>query len=313
MKMKSIFKTLTCKCFTALFSIAMITAAASCGGGAADKAKSQADSLAMVNKDLSETIDFMYSAIDSLDSQQEQLFVFNNDGSDKADQRTLLRQRLSNLAENLNRQKQRLSELVQRLSTSEKGNAQLQKLISMLKVQLNAKDEQIAKLTREVEEGKMTIAQLRTSNDELTSSNTQLTNANRSLNKTNSSLKQNVDELNERTNAQQEEIVAKDNALNECYYLVASKKELKGLGLLSSGNLFKKGKVQLQNVDKGTFHSADRRSFTSLSISGKKVKILSPVPSGSYTLTKEGSGYQLHITKPTEFWSLSNYLLIQTD
>ena len=87
---------------------------------------------------------------------------------------------------------------------------------------------------------------------------------------------------------------------------------MKKLGLLSSG-LFKKTKVKYENIDLSQFEQVDR-SFNNISLP-KKVKILTPVPSDSYEMvddTKTG-GKMLVVTDSIKFWSLSKFLIIQTD
>ena len=76
---------------------------------------------------------------------------------------------------------------------------------------------------------------------------------------------------------------------------------------------FKKSKTNLNNLPTGRFKEVDIRNFKQLNIQGKKVSLLSPAPSSSYSLLKEGSGYKLVINDPTSFWSISNYLVIQAD
>lgn len=111
---------------------------------------------------------------------------------------------------------------------------------------------------------------------------------------------------------QQELIKEQNDKLNNVYIKIGNKKELKKLGLLSSG-LFKKTKVKYENIDLSQFEQVDR-SFNNISLP-KKVKILTPVPSDSYEMvddTKTG-GKMLVVTDSIKFWSLSKFLIIQTD
>ena len=101
--------------------------------------------------------------------------------------------------------------------------------------------------------------------------------------------------------------------LHQGFVLVATKKELKDMGIRTGGNLFKKSKTNLSNLPTGRFKEVDIRNFNQLKISGKKVSLISPAPASSYSLVQEDSGYRLIINDPSSFWSISNYLVIQAD
>lgn len=101
-----------------------------------------------------------------------------------------------------------------------------------------------------------------------------------------------------------------DKELNTVYYIVATKKELKNLGLLKS-NLFAK-KVQNDNIDRSFFKKADRRGLQFIPIGDKSVKILTNNPKDSYTITtKEDGTSVLEITDADRFWSISPFLIVQ--
>jgi len=50
-----------------------------------------------------------------------------------------------------------------------------------------------------------------------------------------------------------------------------------------------------------------------LPLHSARVKILTNHPAGSYKLTDDDGGKRLVILSPDKFWSLSNYLVIETD
>ena len=100
-----------------------------------------------------------------------------------------------------------------------------------------------------------------------------------------------------------------DAMLNQCYMVVGSKKDLEKKGVV------KKGRLIAQNaLDRSKFSKVDIRRFVELTFSAKRPRILTDMPENSYELTTDGDGnFTLSIINPTTFWSVSNYLVIQTD
>ncbi|MDE6448840.1 MAG: hypothetical protein K2L41_02015, partial [Muribaculaceae bacterium] len=100
------------------------------------------------------------------------------------------------------------------------------------------------------------------------------------------------------------------NNVTTAYVKIATKDELKKLGLLKGGGLFKKTKVDYSEFNKSVFDCIDITSTTSFRLP-KKYKILTSVPESSYTIQSEGDVRILTITDRDLFWSVSNYLVIQ--
>lgn len=71
--------------------------------------------------------------------------------------------------------------------------------------------------------------------------------------------------------------------------------------------------MKYENIDLSLFQQADK-SLKNISLP-KKMKILTPVPTGSYKIIDDtnAGGKMLVITDSTKFWSLSKFLIIQTD
>ena len=97
--------------------------------------------------------------------------------------------------------------------------------------------------------------------------------------------------------------------LNEGYYAIGTAKDLKDVGLLSSG--FHKKKVNYENFNQDIFQKVNIRNTTQLIIPSKIIKILTTIPSESYTLSRDGNSTVLTINDVDRFWSLSKYLVIQ--
>lgn len=159
----------------------------------------------------------------------------------------------------------------------------LQRIVDYLEAQLTEKSQQVAKLEEAVKNKDVKISEFRYT-----------------LNQTNA---QN-DYLKEQ-NYQQ------DKQLNEVYYIVASKNELKASGILKTGFL-KKKRIDNENVDKSKFIKRDIRSLKTINIPSKNPKILTNNPASSYSIVKNADKTStLTITDPNNFWKVSRYLIIE--
>ena len=68
------------------------------------------------------------------------------------------------------------------------------------------------------------------------------------------------------------------------------------------------------DFDQSFFIKADRRTLTTIPLHSKKAKIISVTPpAASYTMKDVNGQKVLEITNPTQFWGVSNYLVIQID
>lgn len=191
----------------------------------------------------------------------------------------------------LQRQRERLAALEEKLKGSEANNEKMLKIISSLKQQLEEKDQAIVELTEELGKRNVDIKTLKTHVDKL---NTQ------------------VAQLEEETKSQEQALVAQSDIMNEAYVLIGSKKELKDAGLLTSGSLFKKSKLDLSQVNPSSFNKIDIRKTKTFTIPAKKATVLTQMPSDSYTISDNGDGTStLAVTDPSRFWSMSNYLVVK--
>lgn len=183
----------------------------------------------------------------------------------------------------LNQSKQRLAALRSKLNKTDKENAeaqkQLQLFIDRLQADLNAKETEITDLKTQLEQ-----------------LNVEMTN-----------LKVNY------TEAVQESAV-KTEKLNTAYYAFGTSKELIKNGVLTKeGGFIGLGKIAKMKADfnKLYFTKIDISTTNSLVVSGKKAKVITTHPAGSYKLQgPEGKVEKIVITNPDEFWSVSKYLVI---
>lgn len=242
-------------------------------------------------EDLQRYLYVIAEGLDSISIEEKELFLKNGDIEGKGLNRKRIQQNLAHVRDILSRHRERIAELEQKLEDGDETHRQLRTIITALRQQLDAKDKELAQLKADLESNKKSI--------------TALTTQLKHLGEEKENQAQTIQE-------QQELIKEQNDKLNNVYVKIGSKKELKKLGLLSSG-LFKKAKVKYENIDLSLFKQVDR-SFNNISLP-KKVKILTPVPSGSYEMVDDADtgGKRLVVTDSIKFWSLSKFLIIQTD
>lgn len=197
--------------------------------------------------------------------------------------------------------------------------ASLKEKIRQRKAQLDEMEGKLQKSTINNKELRETIDALRTQidsqMDEIESLRKQLTAANEyigELNNTVDSLNTTVTAVTDERDAAQDASEKFENELNTCFYAVATKSQLKEHNIIESGFL-RKTRLMKGDFDKGFFVISDKRTLTTLPLNASKVKILSNHPEKSYELIDENGQKTLRITNPDEFWSLSNYLVVQKD
>ena len=195
--------------------------------------------------------------------------------------------------------------------------ASLKKKIQQRKTHLDDLESKLQKSTINGKELQETIKALRTQIDsqmeEIESLRQQLTAANEhigALNNAVDSLNTTVTTVTGERYAAQEASVKLENKLNACFYVIATKSELKKHNIIESSFL-RKTKLMKGDFDKDFFVISDKRTLTTLPLNATKVKVLSSHPENSYELIEENGQKTIKINNPDKFWSLSNYLVIQ--
>lgn len=285
------------KILYSLTALCLMMTAVSCGNGN-DKEQLNAlqadyDQLSADYEELNSYLGVIAGGLDSIAAQEGTLFATNSTpGESPALSREQIKKNLDAYKNTLAAQRERIAGLEQQLKTAKGNAAKLRSVVELLNEQLAAKDAQIDELRRQASNQNVSMAQLVASLQ--------------SLEAKNAAQAQTISD-------QQNQLTAQDNKLNEAFVKMGPKKELKELGLMSGGNLLKKSKVDYDNMDKKLFRRIDIRKTKNIEIPYKKAKIITPVPSGSYTMEQHDDYTYLIITNPDRFWSVSNYLIIQTD
>lgn len=232
-------------------------------------------------------------ALDSIAREEHMLSIGKGEG-DRPFTRVEMKERVVAFGELLARQRAYIAALEDSLSRKNGGSAtHLLTTISTLRKQLDAKDEELARLRTALRNEKTSAAQMQEIIGVISESNSRMAAENEEL-----------------THA----LVAQNEAANVGYTLVARKAELEKLGILTGGGFLKKKKLDYGAFREDAFKTVDIRTFEGTTIKGKKAQLLTPAPSGSYSLQKTGKDeWTLRVLSPADFWSVSAYMVIQTD
>lgn len=260
-------------------------------------AQNQIDSLTILTQDQGDHIKEMElfitslsQTIDSIDLQERELVVDGDIEKRSTQSRESIINNLNRFKETLERQKLQIEDLERQLST-QKGemSSKMLQIVEYYKHQLEEKDKTIANLQKAILENKSNIRQLQASVTNLLTTNK---------------------EQNEIIKEQENTLTRQSGMINSCYVKIGTKKELKSAGLISTG-LLKKTKVDESMFTPDKFVAMDMRNCNDIEIKSSNPKILTNMPSSSYSIVKNENGTcYLHIIDPSKFWSVSRYLVI---
>lgn len=187
--------------------------------------------------------------------------------------------------------KHALEELEERMRASDLYTEELQATIDMFRTQISVQSKEIARLQQQLSTAREEIGTLNYAVD--------------SLNATVADVSRQLDDANCTSASLEQE-------LNTCHYVVAPKKELREHKILETAFL-RKSKLMEGEFDRSFFVTADRRSLDAIEIPSRKVKIHTKHPVGSYEITENPTSKTLRIIAPDKFWSLTNYLVVESD
>lgn len=283
--------------FRTLLALATACLVVSCGyNERIAQLQSQCDSIAMINTqqadELNEFATYISDIALSLDSiaTQEVVLLSKRDREGYFLSKRQIKENMQLLKELLERQRARIDSMADSLAAYGDRTAELQRIVLFLSEQLREKEAELARLQGVVVQQRKEIKRLESEAVEL---------------------KVNIDTLKRTVELQEEIMEVQDQVIHETYLRIGNKKELKKAGILKT-NFW--GETALNgDVDLSQFVKVDIREFTEIEIEAKSVSILTPVPPSSYRLTKSKNSIKIEILAPTEFWSLSNYLIIQTN
>ena len=190
------------------------------------------------------------------------------------------------ISQKLQSNREQIAKLEAQLKNSKYASAQLKKALANLKQELAAKEQQIETLQKELASKNIRIAEL----DDAVSG-----------------LNQNVSDLTAENEAKAKVVASQDKALNTAWFVFGTKSELKDQKILQKGDVLKNS-----DYNKDYFTQIDIRTDKEIKLYSKRAELLTVHPEGSYELVKDAKAQlTLKIKNPTQFWSVSRYLVIQ--
>ena len=266
-----------------LLSVALLS---SCGNGAKNEAmKAQNDSLMVELSSRNAELDEIMGAFNEVQEGFRQI----NEAENRVDlQSGSIRENSANKIKDdirfINREQ--IAKLEEQLKNSKYNSAQLKKAIANLTKELEAKQQQIETLQAELASKNIRIAEL----DDAVAG-----------------LSQNVSDLTAENEAKSATVASQDKALNTAWFVFGTKSELKDQKILKNGDVLKN-----DDFNKDYFTQIDIRTDKEIKLYSKRAELLTTHPAGSYELVKDAKGQlTLKITNPSQFWSVSRYLVIQ--
>lgn len=211
--------------------------------------------------------------------------------AENAGQRAQILSDIACLKKKVQQRKEKLQQLETRLRDSTINNKELTETIEALRIQIDSQIEEIDGLRQQLIAANEKIDML---NGEVDSLNTTITAVSGEL------------------DVAQDASLRLANELNTCYYVIATKSDLKKHNIIESGFL-RKTKLMKGDFDKGYFVISDKRVLDTLALGTPKARILTTHPEASYELLQENGSAVIRIKDPDKFWSLTNYLVIQKD
>ena len=229
-------------------------------------------------------------SIDSI-AFQESVWLSKTDAEGKPLSKDVIISNLDFFKEMLDRQRLRISELEDSIRAKNNNVAHLISIINFLNSQLDAKESELERTKKELEEKDRII---------------------RTYKNTVTKLEKDVAELNEIKQSQDEMIEQVERSVNLCQVCVMSKNDLKKGGFLITSLFKNRGDLDYSKIDNLTFQKIDQRDFVEFTIEAKKVKVMTAMPEDSYSIKNNGNGsVTIRILDIERFWSISKKLVIQ--
>lgn len=176
----------------------------------------------------------------------------------------------------------RLNRTTKQLSDANVEISGLKKLLESLELQISEKNTQIAELSAKLESMDYEIKE---------------------LSGTIATLASDKEEL-------QGQVSEQTSKLNTVHYIVGLEKDLKEKGVIDTKGFISRTSVVGSNLDE--LEAADLRTLERIEVGGKKAKLVTSHPEGSYMLVQSNKNItdELVITDKEAFWSNSKILII---
>ena len=259
-----------------------------------------------VNTHLQQQVDSLQTIVDNKDAELNDIIVTMTevqtgirriaeaegrvtvaDGSqESASSRAIIRDNMEYICQAMQQNRDLVAQLREKLNASRFKGDKLKNLVDGLQTQVESQNLRIQELQATLVEKDSTILAQTMRID---------------------SLSQSVASLTESAKEHTGTLAVQDKQLNNAWFVYGTKSELKEQGILKGGKVLKDN-----DFNKDYFTEIDIRQVKDIKTYSKSARLLTTHPDGSYMLTKDGNGYyELHISNPSRFWSVSKYLVMQ--
>lgn len=261
-------------------------------GGQQDAAQQERDSLQRIINEKDMELDDILSTFNEVQegirriNEAEGRVTIAEVGPESASTKEVIRDNMDFIKEAMQQNRDMIAQLQEKLKNSSIKNTKMQKTIENLQAQIEAQAQRIQELEASLAEKDALIE---------------------SQGEAIAGLNNNVVSLTEENKQKTEKVQQQDKELNTAWFVFGTKSELKEQKILSKGDILKS-----DDFNKDYFTKIDIRYDKDIKFYSKSAQLLSTHPAGTYQLVKDKQGqYELHITNPQKFWSVSKYLVVQ--
>lgn len=275
-----------------IFMAACVVLFAACDNGATKRAAEERDSLQQVieNKDneLNEIMGTLNEIQDGFKriNEAEGRITVADGNLESATSKDVIRENMQFIQEAMAQNREMIAKLKDKLRTSSINSDKLKQTVNKLSQELEEQSARIKELEAQLAEKDILIAQQGATID---------------------SLNTNVEQLTAENANHSQTVAEQDKLLNTAWFVFGTKAELKEQKILKDGDVLQSG-----DFNKDYFTKIDIRYDKVLKLYSKSAKLLTNHPAGSYAVKKDNNNQcYLQITNPSEFWSVSKYLVVQ--
>ena len=276
-----------------IYLIALLPVAFGCGGGKQEGVMTAEDSLKAVTGGQTIRIHDQDSSIqsfirgfneiqDNLDQIKDKEKIVTVNSKDPEMRKTKEQQIVDDIQEIyniMNKNRQRLAAMKDKMKDATQKNAELEKFITRLTAEIEAKDAQINDLKAKLEEMNVALANINTNLQE-----------------------------------EKQESSVKTQKLNTGFYAFGTSKELMKNNVITKEGGFAgigRNKKLKDDFNKDYFTKVDISTTSSIVLGAKKARLITTHPASSYKIEgTDGKAEKITILNAEEFWSVSKYLVI---
>jgi len=276
-----------------LYVVACALALGACNqtGGQQDAVLQERDSLQRIINEKDMELDDIMGTFNEVQegirriNEAEGRVTIADSNPENASNRDVIRENMEFIQQAMQQNRDMIAQLQEKLKNSSIKGTKMQKTIESLQAQMDTQAARIQELEASLAEKD---ALIEAQGDAI------------------AGLNNNVVALTEENRANKDKMQQQDKELNTAWFVFGKKDELKEQKILTKGDVLKSG-----DFNKDYFTKIDIRYDKDIKFYSKSAQILTSHPEGTYQLVKDKQGqYELHITEPKKFWSVSKYLVV---